>query len=364
MDILLTIVLVILALIFRKSKLVTVLIFLFLWTLWGWNAWNGDYEGYENIYLNSLNYSQRLGFSVEKGYQTINHFFIYNLKLSYQSFLKVYSFIILAINCGIILRFSKFPALNSLFYIFIFIMEFVFLRNYLTDTLLFVALVLVIKNVRYNKLWFGLIVALCSTIHLTSVVFFIFFFALFTNKVINIKKALFFFLALMIGSALLLDNILPFLSMSYASRLDLYKSGEFLPLISLFHLGLVLFMYHFINTLLFNKKNDISPELRRVYTIVLNVNIISLFYLSLYYHVPYFSRIIKFLLAFDILFFINAYYFVYAPVIKKKINLMAIGMITFLLLFFSTTTFSHTLIPLYKCNYIWGNEYYSPPVYY
>ena len=50
-DILVTIVLSVVSLIFPKSKLVAGLFFLFMWTLWGWNTWNGDYEAYEKIFL-------------------------------------------------------------------------------------------------------------------------------------------------------------------------------------------------------------------------------------------------------------------------------------------------------------------------
>lgn len=43
-DIIITVILFVVALLRPQSKGVAVLIFALMWSLWGWNTWNGDYE--------------------------------------------------------------------------------------------------------------------------------------------------------------------------------------------------------------------------------------------------------------------------------------------------------------------------------
>lgn len=358
-DVVITVILILFGLVFTKSKLVAAVFFLFMWTLWGWNTWNGDYDAYATMYDNSV-FSTAL--PLEFGFHLLTKFFASTLGVSFSTFLLVYSFVILALNYGIAIKFSTYPALYSVAYFLIFIMEFVFLRNYLSDTLLLLAFALVLKDVRHSKFWFFVLLFICSTIHTTSIVFFVFTYAIYAKKVINIKKAILFFLLLTVMSAFLLNIMAVVTNTQLLEKMQYYQlSNAYVSNISIFHLGLVLFVYYFFHTLVLDKKNNIPVNWRRIYVIALNINIISLFYLSLYFHIPYFSRMLKMLFAFDILFFLSAFYFVSTVQIRRKMYIMFAGMLIILVLFFfKSTTFPNTIIPLYKCNLIWGNEYYVP----
>ena len=63
-DVIITIVLMALSLIYPKSKYIAILFFLFMWTLWGWNTWNGDYIAYEEVFSFPDNSNNEFGYLV------------------------------------------------------------------------------------------------------------------------------------------------------------------------------------------------------------------------------------------------------------------------------------------------------------
>ena len=358
MDIFLTIVFGLSCLIFRKSKTLTVLVFTFMWTLWGWNTWNGDYDGYSGVYSMSAKTITEMGY-FEFGYQWLNYKLL-DLGFDFQEFLIIVSFFVLSGALYFTLKFTKYPALYSFFYYFIFIMEFVFIRYYIVDTLLLLAFALAFKEVKNYKYWFIGLLFVCISLHSTALVLLIFIYPLYKVEPINLRKVIPFYLGIMLASAYLFEKFIPFFGKDYTSKLSYYSSDQYFTTI-LAHLSMVIIAYYFFNNVL---KAELSIPVRwkRIYTMAINVNVVSLFYLSLYFHIPYFSRIFRFLFALNIALMISAFYFVKYRFLIRRMTFSGVVFIILFLLVFSKTNFPYTIIPIYKCNLIWGDELYIPNI--
>lgn len=358
LDVLVTVTLISLALIFNKSKLICILLFVFMFTLSGWNTWNGDYDAYERLYNNSI----LLADEYEPGYVLINTIFNI-LGIKYQTFLQVIYAFVLFVFAYAAIKYSKYPALYSAFYFIVFILEYVFLRNYLSHTLLLFAFIMVIKEVRFYKIWFVALVIIASTMHSTAIVWLAFLFLIGNNtKILNIKKSLLFFSILALGSFFFLMPVLSVLGGNYAFKIQAYLYKDGLTTVFFIHPVIVLLVYNYFKIVL--NKGTAPKEIRKLYCLIINVNIVSLVYLSLYIHIPYFARFLRFLFAFDILFMLSAFH--YIKIKRAKINMT----LTFCLIIFSLCVLfyksSHhfATYPLFKNNILWGDQYYVPDLYY
>lgn len=358
LDVIAAILLVFLSLIFNKSKFICIVFFIFIYTLAGWNTWNGDYDAYERLYNNSI----LLADDYEPGYVLINT--ISNmLGISYQSFLQVFYAFILSVFAYAGIKYSRFPALYSAIYFFIFILEYVFLRNYLTHSLLLLAFIILIKEIRFYKFWFVVLILTTSTIHTTAIVWLIFLFtANVQSKTINIRKYLILFFVLTMSSFFLLSPVLSLLGGTYIEKVNAYLNKAGLTTVFFVHPLIVFLVYNYFRIVLNN--GTAPPEIRRWYYLVINVNILSLIYISLYIHIPYFARFLRFLFAFDIIFMLNAFF--YINVNRARMNMI----LTFCLLclalgvtFYKSTHLLATY-PLFKNNALWGDQHYIPEIYY
>ena len=356
MDVLIAIIIYSCCLFFRKSKLVTIISFIFLWTLWGWNTWNGDYDSYEKVYFDSY-YNNTEFSNMEFGYIWIVRFF-YGLGFTFQEFMIIISGIILSINLYFTLKLAKYPALFSFFYFFIFVMEFVFIRNYIADTLLLLAFLIGLGNRKFSKLIAIAIVLLASTVHYTALIYLVFLYPFYLKKTFNLSKSVLFFLGMMFLSSISLTFILPFLGQNYISKLSYYTSDSFW-LISIAHLlmvvGVVLFFERLKVALI-----NLNKDWIYLFNFIINLNIISLFYLSLYYHVPYFSRVLKLLLAINTIVILSSFCLVRGKNLIKKLTIPVLLFFALFFVYYSKTNFPFTITPLFKCNIIWGDEFYIP----
>ena len=357
-DVLATVILISLALLFNKSKLICILLFVFMFTLSGWNTWNGDYDAYGRLYYSSI----LLADEYEPGYVFINT--VFNVSgMEYQTFLKVIYGSVLFIFAYAAIKYSRYPALYSALYFIIFILEYVFLRNYLSHALLLIAFIMVIKEVRFYKLWFVLLVIIASTIHSTAIVWLLFFFAINqTVKILNPEKSILFFSILTLASYLLFLPVLSILGESYLSKIQAYLYEDGLTTVFFIHPLIVFLVYNYFKIVL--NKGVVPQEFKKIYYLVINVNIISLMYLSLYIHIPYFSRFLRFLFAFDILFMLSA--FNYVAIKRAKMNMiLTFCLIVFaLVVLFYGSTHHFATYPLFKNNAIWGDQHYVPNLYY
>ena len=144
-DIIITVILFVVALLRPQSKGVAVLIFALMWSLWGWNTWNGDYEAYAEIFINPNFATSELGY-------TILNKFVGLFTDDYQVFVIIISFVLLSSILLFIVRLSPYPALFSVIYFVIYLEEFVFIRNYILSTLLLVSIWITYIIGIYNRL--------------------------------------------------------------------------------------------------------------------------------------------------------------------------------------------------------------------
>jgi hypothetical protein len=355
-DVVITIILIILSLFFKKSKSLSILNFLFMWSLWGWNSWNGDYDNYQYRFEN-ITTIWDVG-DYEIGYDLINILFN-SLQVDFQSFLIIFSFITLIIIAVFCLKYSKFPALFSALYFVIFIMEYVFIRNFLVHSILFLAFLLVFEEVKHFKFWYVFLVLLAASFHSTAYIFLVFFLSFITDEIIDLKKAVFFTLILVLISIFSFEVLIQLLGTSYIDKVDFYSTGGGITTSFYAHFLIVLLTYLYVKVIL-EHGEEVSSYQQRIFTIFVNVNILSLTFLSVYYHIPYFSRALRFLFAFNILFLLNG--FAYVRILKYRLLMFAIFMMIFsaVIVMFLKSTLSLTLYPLYLCNYLWGDEIYVP----
>lgn len=358
LDMYITIILITLALIFKRSKFICVLIFIFMFTLAGWNTWNGDYDAYERLYYNSILMTNEY----EPGYILINN--VSNmLGIKYQFFLQIIYGFVLSIFAYASIKYSKYPALYSAIYFMIFILEYVFLRNYLSHAILLVAFIVVIKEVRLYKLWFFVLVMIASTMHSTAIIWLLFFFAIKQDeKILNLKKSMLFFSTLAIGSYFFLIPILSVLGGSYSDKIQAYLYEDSLTTVFFIHPLIVFLVYNYFKIVL--NREVVPRNFRKIYCLVANVNIISLVYLSLYIHIPYFARFLRFLFAFDILFMISAFYYIKTKRSEMNMTLTLCLIIFALIVMFYGSTHHFATYPLFKNNSLWGDESYVPSIYY
>lgn len=346
LNILITILLVVFSLIFKKSKFIAIVFFLFMWTLWGWNTWNGDYDAYENIFLlSNLETS-----SVEFGYSLYNKF-LNSIGISFQHFMILSSLIVLSIVAIFTLKFTKYPALYSSIYFVIFIMEYVFIRNYISHALLLTGFMLVVKEVRFAKFFFFCFIILAASIHYSSLFFVIFILAIYPSRIIKPKIALPILLLSFFASLFMFNYVLSGLGANYVDKFSYYAHGSGFTTISLAHLLIVMLVIYFFY--LVQKDLDLSFQVKKTIITVVNINIVSLLYLLVYYHVPYFGRFIRFLFMFDLGMLLFAFHYVSSFKTRKKMLLIFLSVFIALLILFSGSTLDLTLVPLYKENLIW-----------
>lgn len=357
MAIIITILLVILSTIFGKSKFVAGLFFLFMWIMWGWNSWNGDYDGYQKIYEDSTSIDFRDFY--ELGYSILNWGFR-SLEFSFQSFMIFFSFIVLMLVYSCSLKMTKYPAIFAMIYYLLFILQFVFMRNYLSVSLIFSATLFAIKNEKYGLMTYILTTLLAATFHITSILYLIFIPA-FSKRSINTKNIIIFvFIAVLLFSnrtSLSFLNQIMYFGDFILSRILLYSDGlsQYASLkTSMFHcgvVGLILFLnYKIPNYFILSKDNQ------RCRNVIININKLSLFYIIFYAIIPYLMRFIWYLFTIDAIYMLLILHITKQQKIKRKyLKLVMVAIIIYIAMILTliyTSTLENTLYPLYNRNLI------------
>lgn len=334
---------------FPKSKAVAAGVFLFIWQLWGWNSWNGDFDQYKNFY-NVLGRYGVNSMGAETGYKIINSFF-YFLSFNFQEFMIGYSLLILGIIFYFV-RTSPYPALFSILYVIIFIMDYVFMRNYMANALFFLFLTVVIQRPKYLIIKSIVILVLAFFFHNTAFFYLVFLFVLFEKMRL---KTLFIIVA--VGIAILISSWTIFISQIsnslIASKIAYYATGDSPIGPALMHalsvLSLLLFVYFTRRSLV-----TLSAEQNRIITIFQKVNILTLMYLPLYFFIPDFARF------FRVLFPIELFFILYLFSCYKNFNLRVVlsfillGIYSMLIYQFMFSTLKWTYYPLLKFNLIYS----------
>lgn len=340
-----------------KSKKLCALFFIFMWMLWGWNCWNGDYDAYKMLFESSGDIYRR-NIVTEYGFNLLNEFFLY-LGFTFQGYMIVVSFVVLYIFYLFTQRICPYPALFSLIYFIIFIMEYVFTRNYITHALLITAIMVILGDSPRKKLIFLCLVLVGGSFHRTGLLFLPFYFIIDRDESLNIRKV-----SLANGVALLLSvilfgqYILPLLGDVAQNKFATYESGGGFSSVFFAHLILVILTVVLLQKLL--QKLSFDEKGRKRIIFIINFNLVSLFYLSLYYHVPYFGRFMRCLFSIDILFMLYAIYLLRKTDYFIKSRVILASVLVALLIMFSKSTLPLTLYPILKKNLIFGVENYVP----
>ncbi|WP_185218495.1 EpsG family protein [Sphingobacterium mizutaii] len=343
----------ILSIIFPKSKFVSVLGFVLIFLLWGWNYWNGDFDSYEEIFYNIGKYGLDSS-SAEYGYRFLN-FGISELGFDFQGFMVINSLITLTF-IWLFIRESHYPAIFTLFYFIIFVMSFVFIRNYLADALFlhFVLLTFSRKNVKQKLLFSFLIFLIAILFHNTAILFCVFLLVLF-EKISN-KKLIFIVSGIILLFFTSINIFLSFINdATILSKIQYYQSdiNPFGPALS--HLLVVIAPSLFI---WLNKEhtNYIIKEDYLKLSMLQRINIVSLIYIPLYFVFPDFSRFFKVLFTINIFFLLELFY-IYKPLNSRIIlSILFISIYLILLYQFSFSTLDFTLYPLFESNLIFNEK--------
>lgn len=343
LSIVVAIILILSSIISPKSKSIAVLFFLFMWSLWGWNTWNGDYEAYKDSYEQSYHLLE--SFDYEVGYSILEYFSFF-IGLSYAGYLKVVSLFVLAIAFWFGNTHTKYIALYSLGYFFIFMLEFVFIRNYIAHTILLISFYYISYKPNYYK--YILTVLLAGSFHVTTFLFIFFIFASPLMK-ISLKKILLYVCSFIFILLTGLNSLASFFGEAIYSRFVIYSVEQSSLKIIIFHLLVVLMIciYFYLNNK--NKKFKFNE-------CAVKVNLISLFYLGLYYYIPYSSRFLRYLFVINLTFLL----FNIVDLRLKSRSLrfsIALSFILFLSYYtFYTSKLEYTIEPLFYCNEIWGDN--------
>ena len=160
------IVLVVLGLIFQRSKLLTVAVFFFIWTL-SWNNSLPDYVNYEAGYL--------MGSFHDKGYEFLSKIFN-EAGADYYLFRRCFIGFGLLIYLFFTLRYAKRCSLVSVLYMCTMsFYDIVQNRNFLGFVLCLIGISLIISHdTRKCKILYAAIVTFAATIHITTIFYMLF----------------------------------------------------------------------------------------------------------------------------------------------------------------------------------------------
>ena len=337
---------------FPKSKILAAVVFLFIWQLWGWNSWNGDFDQYKNFYnvLGRFGGTTGSAVSAENGYRFINSFFYY-LDLNFQGFMIGYSLLILSVIFYFV-RISPYPSLFAILYVIIFIMDYVFMRNYMANALFFLYLTTCILRPKYYFVKSIALLFLAISFHNTAIFYLLFLLILFEK--IRFKTLVF---IVLVGIAVIVSSWTIFISSIsnniISAKINYYTTGDNPIGPAAMHgmsvLSLLLFTY-------FTRKKQsvLSAKQIRVITIFQKINIITIVYLPLYFYIPDFARF------FRVLFPIQLFFILYLVSCYKDKNLriililILIGTYSMLIYQFMTSTLKWTYYPLLKFNLIYS----------
>lgn len=355
MNITIAALLILLSFFFPKKLIWVRLLFFFMWSLWGWNTFNGDYEAYQIGFEQAMDSSNTLN---EFGYKWLN-FFLWRLGLSFRGYYVLVSGLLLFGMYYMIKKTCPLPGLYSALYFFTFIQYYVYLRNYIICVVLILVLYKLIKDNIPQYVYIATCVLL-STIHSISIMFLLFTPAI-KNKCIGARRILIMelgcFVLAYVGFNFLVGSILPY--MSFSERALAYIDHASVGMSIIFFVCFVLMSLYVLKKFMLVSNNK---EVLKYIRVLYNINLLSLFICSICVVAPYtIGRFLMFLIPINIL---SGVYFYYECSVNRRYKVLASAYLIVLacsvFLFLSMSNHPFTTIPLFMCNEIWGNNYYVP----
>lgn len=138
------IILFILSMLFKRSKFVSLLLFILMFLLMAFNYWNADYDMYAKLFIKygSIDYY----YNTEYLFQAFCKL-IYSYKENYHSFLFIYSAIAIFLMYVTIKKQAKYPAFVTMLYlIFSFFLDAVQIRHFMASAIICFGLKYLLKN--------------------------------------------------------------------------------------------------------------------------------------------------------------------------------------------------------------------------
>lgn len=337
-DVLITILIGCLCIFFPRSKAISFIAFTFMWTLWGLNLWNGDYIAYLSQY-----YGEDAG-STEFGFELLCNLF--SKFIPFQVFMVLLSSIILYSLYHFIVKYTTYPALFTLFYFPMFILEYVFTRNYICLLLILWAIFIALERKSVKLPIF--IIILSSTIHIFSICYIPLLLCI--NKNIKLKSVLFLVMVIYVVVLVFGTEIFGF-SQYLSSKAEFYqREGEnTISLTTPFHLFIVLLMHY-----LYKKTSKYAVNNKEKLEKMAKINYYSLIFIPVYFIIPYSaSRSLRFLIVYSLFF---VFIMISSNDLKcsKTVNMTLFILLLCIGVLFSMQKFDFVLYPLYHCNLLWG----------
>ncbi|MBD5190642.1 MAG: hypothetical protein HDS93_02130 [Bacteroidales bacterium] len=339
LNVIVTIALSVLAVFRPRSKFLCILFFIFMWSLWGFNLWNGDYVAYMS------EYDMPTQDTIEIGYQSLCG--LLSPWLPFQGFLIIVSAGILSFFCYCGIKYTHYPALYSLLYFPMFILEFVFLRNYISLTIIIYALFRIIYQ---NKsIWISIaLVLIAATVHIFSIYFLPIILLLRVN--FEYRSLI---IVVIIGSILALVVSQTIMSSSgyLEGKAEYYarSGGNAISLTTPYHCVVVYIAY-----VIHSKAKVTSSSMSTCFNKFVKYIVLSLLFIPVYIVLPYAaSRSLRMLVVMNIFYYLGLYF--YSTKRTKIFSQLGLLFLLFSIAYmFSIQTFEYVLEPLYHCNLIWG----------
>jgi hypothetical protein len=317
-----------------------------MFLLFGWNYWNGDYDAYENLYKNSFIEFAAGGY--EWGYTGVM-MLISMYGYDFQQFFIIMAFISLLLFFNFCIRFSQYPALFSCcFFICFFPLDYVLLRNFIAFTIVLQGLIFVINNHKYRIGFFIFFVLIASLFHSTSI-FYLCLLYCFKKEHVDIAMIfLLIFIVTLIFSqvgSVILNKIVG----TSNGRIDLYDSSllrffynSFIQIINLF---IIKYFYKV------SKKDICTSDVhKRFNRIIMNINIILLFLIPLYYIFAIAERLFRNIAIINVIVMINILMQCSSRYRKKILITLLFCYLMYFYFWFIHPYYEDTVHSLYKYN--------------
>lgn len=361
LSIALSVVLSILSIFFKRSRLVAILFFIFMWLMFGWNYWNGDYDMYETRYDHYISDLFLQNDDYEYGYKTLM-ILGNSLGLTFQQFFIAVSFVIMSLWVRTTFMLSKTPALFAFcFFLFFFPLDYVLLRNFLAFSIVVQGFISIYKNSKFKYIKYIAAVLIASTIHSSSIFYLLLLPAFLYPKILNVKKVA---LVAIIGlfAFIILDAFfIGIISENSDGRDEVYSSSITTFLIySLFQIFNTYLIFYFYNTekaagfTQHGTSLSAKDDVRNSSTILLNVNIILLLLIILYYSFNVTIRLSRNIAILNLIYMANILYG--RPQVKVKIS-HGVFLLIYLIWFyqhFIVPVDYYTIIPLFENNLLFN----------
>lgn len=302
------------------------------WCLYGGNLWNGDREAYELYYVRDS--IVPWGMEVLYGYMNI---LSYKLGLSFQTFQVIISFFTISLICIYFNRIYQYPgAAIFLYFLLMLPLDYVLMRTSLSYAIVLNAFVFLFRG---NRGAYFTLVVIAAMIHQSAALFLIF---LLVKKEGTINKTSIYIMATLFFSAFIQAVFYyGYIPQKIITHLSYYEITWKAIVSCIF--------FHVLSVILIECDFKVRGG-GRYDIFILNLNVVSLLIIVLYFQSDIFVRV------FRLLVFINVVYLCQKILVTRKATIYALIYIVFysfyLFIYYIYPVIDYTLVPLFQSFYL------------